>query len=98
MTARYNKLGDPRYVPGVSQHDDDMTDAQWGEAMGNPEGPLMPLRSFEVVYLPDPPAVAYSETVTVDTQEVSEEAHGLLTEYLIERGMAHEWRYRAVQG
>lgn len=28
------KSADPRYVPGVSEHDDDMTDAEWVEAMG----------------------------------------------------------------
>lgn len=28
------KSGDPRYVPDVSEHDDDMTDAEWFWAMG----------------------------------------------------------------
>lgn len=28
------KEDDPRYVPGVSEHDDDMTDEEWYEAMG----------------------------------------------------------------
>lgn len=29
-----SKITDPRYVPGVSEHDDDMTDAEWREVMG----------------------------------------------------------------
>lgn len=28
------KKNDPRYVPGVSEHDDDMTDEEWFWAMG----------------------------------------------------------------
>jgi len=28
------KRCDPRYTPGISQHDDDMTDAEWFQAMG----------------------------------------------------------------
>jgi len=95
MTRTYGKLADPRYVPGVSEHDDEMTDAQWRESMGPPTEPLLQRRSFEVVYLPEPPGSPYSEVVTVDAQDVSEGACGLLTEYLIEEGMAHEWRYAA---
>lgn len=28
------KEADPRYVPGISENDDDMTNAEWVEAMG----------------------------------------------------------------
>lgn len=28
------KKNDPRYVPGASEHDDDMTDEEWLWAMG----------------------------------------------------------------
>jgi len=36
-----SKTSDPRYIPGVSEHDDDMTDEEWFEAMGPvPEGPI----------------------------------------------------------
>lgn len=42
MTMRHSKLADPRYIPGVSEYDDDMTDDQWFEAMGEPvECPIM---------------------------------------------------------
>lgn len=36
------KNEDPRYVPGVSEHDDDMTDAEWNEAMGEPPSDSTP--------------------------------------------------------
>jgi hypothetical protein len=31
------KEADPRYVPGASESDDDMTDAEWAEAYGSPD-------------------------------------------------------------
>lgn len=91
--ARHGKLSDPRYTPGVSEHDDDMTDAEWMSAMGEPSGALLTHRSFDVVYYPDSEEPPFTGNIVVDTQDVSLVAKGQLTEYLIEQGMAHEWRY-----
>ena len=32
--AQLTKANDPRYLPGVSEHDDDMTDSEWFESYG----------------------------------------------------------------
>lgn len=93
MTSTYSKLADSRYVPGVSEHDDDMTDAEWASAMGEPPGTLLEHRSFDVVYYPDSEDPPFTGNVVVDVQDVSREKEGRLTEYLIEQGMAHEWQY-----
>lgn len=97
MTQYRSKLADPRYVPGISEFEEDMCDAEWWDAMGEPTEPLVEGRSFEVIYYPDVGS-PYRETVTVDPAAVTEECDGLLTMYLVtERGMDHEWEYAAAE-
>lgn len=54
-----SKESDPRYVPGVSEWDDDSTDQEWFEAMGpapTPDAPdedLGPICEDCLKYLPD---------------------------------------------
>lgn len=91
--SQWSKIADPRYVPGISEFEDDMCDAEWRGTMGEPVGPLAEERSVEVVYYPDVGS-PYREVITVEAADVTEECDGLLTRYLIEqRGMDHEWEY-----
>lgn len=95
MTAPHSKIADPRYIPGISEFDDDMTDSEWWEEHGEPTKPLLETRTVKVVYYPEGGSF-HEGSVTVEAVDVSEEAQGRLTEYLIvERGMDHEWEYEA---
>lgn len=91
--SQWSKIADPRYVPGISEFEDDMCDAEWRDTMGEPIDPLAEERSVAVVYYPDVGS-PYREVITVKAADVTEECDGLLTQYLIEqRGMDHEWEY-----
>lgn len=93
MAVPYSKIADQRYVPGISEFEEDMCDAEWRDAMGLPMDPLVESRSFEVIYYPDVGS-PYREIVTVEAADVAEKCDGLLTMYLMdERGMDHEWAY-----
>lgn len=88
-----SKLADPRYVPGLSGNDDEMTDAEWYAAMGEPAAPPLACRSIGIMYYPQD-ADPYQETVTVDPEDVSRRTDGVLMEYLLDREtMDHGWTY-----
>lgn len=89
-----HKLADSRYVPGLSGNDDDMTDAEWFDAMGEPSAPLLTHRDIGIVCYPEQGGF-YEETFTVDPSVVSESSDGLLTAYLMHHEtIQHEWAYR----
>ena len=56
MTDTPSKDKDPRYTPGISQHDDDMSDQEWIDAYGE-------LRSVIFIADPDAPGFMVKQTV-----------------------------------
>lgn len=93
----HSKVADPRYIPGASEDEDGMTDAEWVRQMGDdPEFQVDGPRIVEVVCYPEKGA-PYLHAVVVDPRHVSEDYRGCLTEYLIEwdGDIQDPWRYAA---
>lgn len=75
------KTDDPRYIPGISEFDDDSTDQEWFDAMGPapaqdaPDEELGPVCEDCLKYLPDDQIVTRDPRILCeDCQDIEEEA------------------------